>query len=85
VAIAVSDNLELANWLKSKTFHLSAEAEAVASNSNLRWLRVSATRHQAFEKSFSRAFCGPDFGSKIRSWKRQEESRSVKSAGLRAT
>jgi len=32
-----------------------------------------------------RAFCYPDLGLKFRSWKRQEESCSVKSAGLRAT
>jgi hypothetical protein len=33
---------------------------------------------------FSRAFCCREFGQQCRSWKRQEESRSVNSAELRA-
>jgi hypothetical protein len=32
---------------------------------------------------FSRAFCRRGFGQQYRSWKRQEESRSVNSAELR--
>jgi hypothetical protein len=46
---------------------------------------IPATKLQALENaSFSRAFCCPNFGLKCRSWKRQEESRSIKPAGLAA-
>jgi hypothetical protein len=42
---------------------------------------IPATKQQALENAqFSRAFCCVDFGPKFRSWKRQEESRGVKSA-----
>jgi hypothetical protein len=37
---------------------------------------IPATRHQALEnKSFSRAFCCPNFGLKFRSWKRRGSGR----------
>ena len=47
---------------------------------------IPATSQQALENiPFSRAFCCPNFGSKIRSWKRQKERRSVRSTAWTQT
>src|SRR3981081_2845482 len=43
---------------------------------------IPATRQQTLENvRFSKVFCCPNFGRRFHSWKRREESRSVKSAG----
>ena len=53
-----------------------AAVQAAASNSNLRWLQVPATKFEALENvMFSRAFCCPDFDANFRSWKRRGSGR----------